>query len=140
MSSFNSLGPQSSPEEVFRTHYAELSGLVSDSANRLALAPQLFGARLITLECHNSATDNCPKTDMEKGLLLMRGLMSTIKSQPQLLTKLIDSLRKVEAFKSVADNMQRELSHIPNQSVVTSSNKGILFLWSIIMFEFIRNL
>ena len=128
MSSFNSLGPQSSPEEVFRTHYGELSGLVSDSTNRLALAPQLFGARLITQECFNSATDNSPKSDQEKGLLLMKGLTSTIKSQPQLLTKLIDSLRKFEAFKSVADNMQRELSHTPNPSVVTSSNKGILFL------------
>ena len=128
MSSFNSLGPQPSPEEVFRTHYAELSRLVSDSTNRLTLAPELFAACLITLECHNSATDNSPKTDMEKGLLLMRGIMSTIKSQPQLLTKLINSLRKVEAFKLIAENMQRDLSHTPNPSVVTSTNKGILFL------------
>ena len=102
MSSFNSLGPQSSPEEVFRTHYAELSRLVSDSTNRLALAPELFSTRLISLECFNSATDNSPKTDMEKGLLLMRGLTSTIKSQPQVLTNLIDSLSKVKAFKPVA--------------------------------------
>ena len=89
---------------MFRTHYGELSDLVSDSANRLALAPQLFGACLITQECFNSATDNSPKTDREKGLLLMKGLTSTIKSQPQL-TKLIDSLRKVEAFKVIAENM-----------------------------------
>ena len=112
---------------MFRTHYAELSHLVSDSANRLALAPELFGARLITQECFNSATDNSPKSDMEKGLLLMKGLTSSIKSQPQLLTKLIDSLRKFEAFKLVAEQMQCDLSHIPNQSVVTSSSKGILF-------------
>ena len=125
MSSFNSLGPQSLPVEVFRTHYAELSRLVSDSANRLVLAPELFGARLITIECFNSATDNSSKSDMEKGLLLMRGLTTTIRSQPQLLTKLIDSLRKFEAFKLVADNMQRDLSHTPNESVVTSNNKGI---------------
>ena len=64
---------------------------------------------------------------MEKGLLLMNGLMSTIKSQSQL-TKLIDSLRKVEAFKSVADNMQRDLSHTPNEVVVTPSNKGIYII------------
>ena len=125
MSSFNSLGPQSSPEEVFRTHYAELSDLVSDSANRLALAPKLFGARLITLECFNSVTDNSPKTDMEKGLLLMRGLMSTIKSQPLSLTNLIDSLRKVEAFKSVAEKMQHDLSRTPNEVVVAPGSKGI---------------
>ena len=99
------LGPQPSPEEVFRKHYAELSRLVSDSTNRLSLAPELFAACLITLECYGSATDNSPKTDIEKGLLLMRGLMSTIKSQPQSLTKIIDSLRKVEAFKLIAENM-----------------------------------
>ena len=119
------LGPQSSPEEVFRKHYAELSRLVSDSTNRLALAPELFGAHLISLECYNSFIDYSPKSDMEKGLLLMNGLMSTIKSQPLLLTKLIDSLWKVEAFKLVADNMQRDFSHIPNEVVVTSSKKGI---------------
>ena len=112
---------------MFRTYYAELSRLVSDSTNRLALAPELFGTRLITQECFNSATDNSPKTDMEKGLLLMKGLTSTIKSQPQLLTKLINSLRKFEAFKLTADNMQHDLSHIPNEVGVTSSNKGTLF-------------
>ena len=112
---------------MFRTHYAELSRLVSDSANRLALAPELFSTRLISLECYNSFIDYSPKTDMEKGLLLMNGLMSTMKSQSQL-TKLIDSLRKVEAFKSVADNMQRDLSHTPNEVVVTPSNKGIYII------------
>ena len=112
---------------MFRTHYAELSRLVSDSANRLALAPELFSTRLISLECYNSFIDYSPKTDMEKGLLLMNGLMSTIKSQSQL-TKLIDSLRKVEAFKSVADNMQCDLSHTPNEVVVTPSNKGIYII------------
>ena len=64
---------------------------------------------------------------MEKGLLVMKGLMSTIKSQPLLLTKLIDPLRKFEAFKLVADNIQHDLSHTPNENVVTSTNKGILF-------------
>ena len=105
--------------------HAELSRLVSDSANRLALADELYSAYLITLECYNSATDNSSKTDQEKGRLLMKGLMSTINSQPQLLTKLIDFLRKVEAFKSVAEKMQHDLSYIPNEVVVTSFNKGI---------------
>ena len=86
LSSFNILGPQPSSEEVVRTHFAELSRLFSDFANRLALAPELFSAHLITQECYNSATDICPKTDQEKGLLLMKGLTS-IKNQPQLLTK-----------------------------------------------------
>ena len=51
---------------MFRTHYAELSRLVFDSNNRLPLANELFSARLITLDCYNSATDNAPKSDMEK--------------------------------------------------------------------------
>ena len=49
MSSFNSLGPQSSTVEVFRTNYVELSLLVSDSGNRLPLPPELFSACLITI-------------------------------------------------------------------------------------------
>ena len=125
MSSFNSLGPLSSPVEVFRTHYAELSRLVSDSSNRLALAPELFSTRLITQECFNSATDNSPKSDMEKGLVLMKGLMSSINIQPQLLTKLINSLRKIEAFKFVAEKIQCDLSYMPNEVVVTFRNKGM---------------
>ena len=44
------------------------------------------------------------------------------------LTKLIDSLKKFKAFKLVSDNIQCDLSHTPNQSVVTSSNKAISFL------------
>ena len=72
----------SSPEEVFRTHYAELSHLVYDSNNRLPLANELFSTRLITLDCYNSATDNAAKTEMEKGVLLMRGLMTSINTQP----------------------------------------------------------
>ena len=124
---------QSLPE-AFKRHYAELSRLVSDFANRLALAPELFGAHLITMECYNSATDNSPKPDAEKGVLLMKGLMFTIKEQPQLLTTLIDSLKKVDAFKSVAEKMQCEpvaekvqcdLLHTCNEGVMTSNNRGM---------------
>ena len=99
----------SSPEEVFRTHYADLSYLVSDSNNRLPLANELFSARLITLECYNSATDNAPKTEMEKGVLLMRGLMTSINTQPQLLQRLINILKKLEVFRSIAENMETDL-------------------------------
>ena len=99
----------SSPEEVFRTHYAELSRLVSDSNNRLSLAEELFSTRLITLGCYNSATDNAAKTDKEKGVLLMRGLMTSINTQPQLLTKLINVLNISEVFRSVAEKIQHDL-------------------------------
>ena len=98
----------SSPE-VFRTHYAELSRLVSDSNNRLSLAEELFSTRLITLDCYNSVTDNAAKTDKEKGVLLMKGLMTSINTQPQLLTKLINVLKKLEVFRFVAENMEHDL-------------------------------
>ena len=96
----------SSPEEVFRTFYAELSRLVSDSNNRLALANELFSTRLITFGCYNSVTDSATKSDMDKGVLLMKGLMTSINTQPQLLTRLIDVLKTVEVFRSVAENME----------------------------------
>ena len=110
---------------MFITHYAELSRLVSVSANRLVLAPELFSTRLISLECFNSVTDDSRKSDMEKGQLLMRGLMSSIKFQPQLLTKLINSLRKLEVFKFVAEKMQCDLLYTANEGVVTFRNKGM---------------
>ena len=94
---------------MFRIHYAELSRLVSDSNNRLPLANELFSAQFITLDCYNSATDSAAKTDMEKGVLLMKGLMSTINTQPQSLSKLINVLKKLEAFRFVAESMEHDL-------------------------------
>ena len=35
----------------------------------------------------------------------MKGLMITIDTQPQLLAKLIDVLKKLETFKFIAENM-----------------------------------
>ena len=99
-----------SAPDVFRTHSAELSRLVFDSNNRLSLTIELFSARLITPDCYNNSTDNATKTDMEKGLLLMKGLMNTINTQPQLLENLIDVLKKLEVFRSVAENIEHDLS------------------------------
>ena len=58
------------------------SHLVSDSNNRLPLVNELFSAQFITLDCYNRATDSAAETDMEKGVLLMKGLISTINTQP----------------------------------------------------------
>ena len=117
------IGPQPSPE-VFRKHFAELSRLVSESANRLALEPELYTNHVITKEYYDITTDNSSKTDMEKGQMLMKGLMSTIKEQPQL-TPLIDSLKKVDAFKSVAKKMEFDLSQTCTENAVTSSDIGM---------------
>ena len=79
------------------------------SDNRLLLASELFSAHLITRECYNSATDNCPATDTQKGTALMKGLMSIIDTQPTLITKLINILIKIDGFKSIAESMQHSL-------------------------------
>lgn len=81
------------------------------SSNRLSIAPELFSARLITGQCHASAVDDSPKTDAEKGTSLMIGLMSTINAQPQLIIKLIEILKKFDAFKLIAETMQKDLSY-----------------------------
>ena len=39
----------------------------------------------------------------------MRGLRTTINTQPQQLTNLIDVLKKIDAFKLIAENMQDDL-------------------------------
>ena len=98
-----------SAPKVFRKYYAELSHLVSNSNNRLSLASELFSAEVITFQCYDSATDNAAKTDMEKGVLLMKSLMSTINTQPQSLPILINVLKKLEVFRSVAENMEHDL-------------------------------
>ena len=85
---------------------------MSISDHRLSLASELLSAFLITLDCYNSATDNSPKSDMEKGQSLMRGLMASINTKPQLLMKLINALKNIEACKSIAEKMQYDLSHL----------------------------
>ena len=81
------------------------------SNNRLSIAPELFSSRLITPQCYDSAVDDSSKTNMEKGTSLMMGLMSTINTQPQLITKLIDILKKFDAFKLIAEAMHHDLSY-----------------------------
>ena len=81
------------------------------SNNRLLIAPELFSGRLITAQCYDSAVDDSSKTNMEKGTSLMIGLMSTINTQPQLITKLIDILKKFDGFKSIAETMHNDLSY-----------------------------
>ena len=51
-----------STPDVFRTYYAELSILVSDSNNRLSLANELSNTWLTTFQCYDSITDNAAKT------------------------------------------------------------------------------
>ena len=110
MTNYCSSTGHSSPVEVLRTHYGDLCDLMYVSSNRLSVVSHLFSARLITLNCYNKAVDDSPKPDMEKGTSVMIAVMASVKAQPQLLTKLITVLEKVEVFKSIAENLQDDLS------------------------------
>ena len=112
MTSYYSSTGHLSPVEVLRTQYGDLCDLMYVSSNRLSVASHLFSAGLITFDCYNKAVDDSPKTDMEKGISVMRAVMASITARPQLFTKLVTVLEKVEAFKSIAENIQDDLSHM----------------------------
>ena len=87
---------------ALREQFEALSKLLSVSSNRLAVAPALFSRGLITFECYRNATEGSNKTEEERSSALMISLMSTISTQPELLTKLIDVLNRIEPFVQIA--------------------------------------
>ena len=95
-------------KKIFRTHFAELSRLVSVSANRSSIATELYSAFLISETCYDEVQDNSNKTDHERGSSLMRAIKSSIHSKPKLFEKLIVVLENVEAFKEFAEKLKDE--------------------------------
>ena len=83
-----------------------LADLLSDPINRLSLANKLYSDGLITFDHYKNATDNSSKTDQEKGQSLLNVIISLINTQPHQLKNLAATLKKVEAFKSVAEKLQ----------------------------------
>ena len=83
-------------KEVFREHFAELTNLLSVSTNRLTVAAELYSEKLITETCYDEAVDDSPRTDMAKGTSLAKAVKATINNQPQLITKLISVLEKLD--------------------------------------------
>ena len=79
-------------KKVFKKNYAELAKICC--SHRLSIAAELYSAELITLKSLTDATDNCPKTDQEKGSALANALAHTINDQPHLLKELIEVLEK----------------------------------------------
>ncbi|XP_019862218.1 PREDICTED: uncharacterized protein LOC109590784 [Amphimedon queenslandica] len=99
-----SLDPQLAVK-AFRKQFGTLSKLLSVSSNRLAVAPELFSGGLITFNCYKNATEGSSKTEEEKSTGLMISLMSTISTQPELLTELINVLNRTEPFKLIATKL-----------------------------------
>ena len=96
-------------KDVFRTHFADLTSLVSVSIHRLSIAPKLYSARLISEQCFYEVVDSSSKSDAEKGLALMIALNASIHSQPSLFKTLVTILKKVEAFVPLAEKLRHDL-------------------------------
>ena len=96
-------------KKVFRKRFAELTNLLSVSTNRLTVAAELYSEKLITEECYDEANDRSLRTDLERGTSLAMALKATINSQPQLITKLISVLEKLETFNSLANKLSYDL-------------------------------
>ncbi|XP_019859956.1 PREDICTED: uncharacterized protein LOC109588213 [Amphimedon queenslandica] len=105
-----SLDPQLAVK-AFRKQFGTLSKLLSVSSNRLAVAPELFSEGLITFDCYKNATEGSSKTEEEKSTGLMISLMSTISTQPELLTELINVLNRIEPFKLIATKLVEASYH-----------------------------
>ena len=95
-------------KKIFRTHFVELSRLVSVSTNRSSIATELYSAFLISETCYDEVQVNSNKTDNERGLSLMRAIKSSIHSKPNLFEKLIVVLENVDAFKEFAEKLKDE--------------------------------
>ena len=96
-------------KEVFRKHFAELTKLMSVATNRLTVAVELYSEELITEECYDDINDRSLLSDLEKGTSLAKAVKATINSQPQLITKLISVLEKLETFNSLANKLSHDL-------------------------------
>ena len=79
------------------------------SSNRLAIAPRLFSEELIFETSFDEAIDDGPRTDQAKGFSLMKAIKATISSQPELLERLIDVLKRLEPFKQISDKLTENL-------------------------------
>ena len=96
-------------KKFLRKHFAELTNLLSVSTNRLTVAVELYSAELITETCFAEANDRSLRTDLERGTSLAMALKATIDSQPQLISKLISVLEKLETFNSLANKLSHDL-------------------------------
>uniref|UniRef100_A0A1X7TGD7 Uncharacterized protein n=1 Tax=Amphimedon queenslandica TaxID=400682 RepID=A0A1X7TGD7_AMPQE len=102
-----SLDPQLAVK-AFRKQFGTLSKLLSVSSNRLAVAPELFSEGLITFDCYKNATEGSSKTEEEKSTGLMISLMSTISTQPELLTELINLKQSTSPGSSHQEEKRKE--------------------------------
>lgn len=78
-------------------------------ANRISFANVLLREKIIPFDCFRNAVES-NKTDQEKSITLMIALMDLIKSQPQLILKVIDSLYETETLEHIAHSLSKSLN------------------------------
>ena len=93
---------------MFRKHYGGLYDLLTVLNNMSALALQLYSKELITEEAYDKIRD---KTGCDKAESILCALRATISIQPQSLRTLIEIMRRNDALKVIADEMDLELQH-----------------------------
>ena len=92
---------------MFRKHYDGLYDLLTVLDNMSALALRLYSKELITEEAYDKIRD---KTGCDKAELILRALRAAISIQPQSLRTLIEILKRDDALKVIADEMDLEFS------------------------------
>ena len=90
------------------------------TSNRLSIAKQLLDNYLITKNNFDKASrEDDTKSGMERGIVLMKALRATISQQPDLINSLIETLKRNEAFKSIAMKIEQSI----DQSIDQSNNQ-----------------
>ena len=96
-------------KNVFRDHYADLYDLLAKLDDISALALRLYSKKLITEDAYDNISTG-GKTGHDKAESVLRALKAIISIQPQSLRTLIEILRRNDALKVIADEMDLELS------------------------------
>ena len=96
-------------KNVFRDHYADLYDLLAKLDDISALALRLYSKKLITEDAYDNISTG-GKTGHDKAESVLRALKAIISIQPQSLRTLIEILRRNDALKVIANEMDLELS------------------------------
>ena len=94
------------PKEIFKKQYAALFDLMIPD-NIAAIAHEVFAKGLIAHQTLQDCMNDARKTP-DRAHSLLNALRVTI-DQPDVLQKLIEVLNKHEAFRSIAEEMERDI-------------------------------
>ena len=96
-------------KSVFKKYLVALSNLMTIPDNMSVIALQLYSEGLVPDDTYDNIITSC-KPARDKANSLLHALRATISIEPQSLKTLIEVLRGNEAFKAIADKMDKEAS------------------------------